>query len=78
MARRQTRDGNIFLRGIKTAIKFIGEVKAELIKVTWPTKEEVISSTWVVLFGVGITAVWIFAADQFSSILISGLIRLIH
>ncbi len=78
MARRQTRDGNFIVRGIKTAIKFLGEVKAELTKVTWPTKEEVISSTWVVLFAVGITAVWVFAADQTSAILINGLIRLIH
>jgi len=78
MASRQTRDGNFIIRGIKTAVRFLGEVKAELIKVAWPTKEEVISSTWVVLFAVGITAVWIFAADQFSALLINGLIRLIH
>jgi len=78
MARRQTRDGNFVVKGIKVAITFLIEVKAELTKVTWPTKEEVISSTWVVLFGVGITSVWIFAADQFSAILINGLIRLIH
>ncbi len=78
MASRQTRDGNFIVRGIKTAIRFLIEVKAELTKVTWPTKEEVISSTWVVLFGVGITAVWVFAADQASAIMINGLIRLIH
>ncbi len=78
MARSQTQDGNIIVRGIKTAIRFLIEVKAELTKVTWPTKEEVISSTWVVLFGVGVTSVWVFAADQASAILINGLIRLIH
>jgi preprotein translocase SecE subunit len=78
MARKETRNGNFVIRGIKAAIRFLGEVKAELTKVAWPTKEEVISSTWVVLFAVGITAVWIFAADQFSAILINGLIRLIH
>lgn len=78
MARREIRNGNFIVRGIKFAIKFLLEVKAELIKVTWPTKEEVISSTWVVLFAVGITSVWIFAADQLSTILINGLIRLIH
>ncbi|MCD4777096.1 MAG: preprotein translocase subunit SecE [Candidatus Aegiribacteria sp.] len=79
MARsRNTQDGNFIVRGIKTAIRFLGEVKAELIKVAWPTKEEVISSTWVVIFAVAITSVWIFAADQFSAILINGLIRLIH
>lgn len=78
MTSRQTGDSNFIVRGIKTGFTFLVEVKAELTKVAWPTKEEVIASTWVVLFAVGITAIWIFAADQFSSILISGLIRLIH
>ncbi len=78
MVRRQTGNGNFIVTGIKTVIRFLGEVKAELTKVAWPTKEEVISSTWVVVFAVGITAVWIFSADQFSAILINGLIRLIH
>lgn len=78
MASRKTGDGNFIVRGIRAAIQFLGEVKAELIKVAWPTKQEVVASTWVVLFAVGITAVWIFAADQFSAILINGLIRLIH
>jgi len=78
MVRSQTSSGNFIVRGIKSAIRFLGEVKAELTKVAWPTKEEVISSTWVVVFAVGITAVWIFSADQFSAILINGLIRLIH
>lgn len=78
MARKKTRDGNIIVRGVKAAVEFLGEVKAELTKVAWPTKQEVVASTWVVLFAVGVTAVWIFAADQFSATLISGLIRLIH
>ena len=78
MARKKTSDGNIIVRGVKAAIVFLGEVRAELIKVAWPTKQEVVASTWVVLFAVGVTAVWIFASDQFSAILINGLIRLIH
>jgi len=78
MARRKAQKDNFVVAGVKAAIRFLGEVKAELGKVAWPTKEEVIASTWVVLFAVGITAVWIFAADQFSAIVINGLIRLIH
>jgi len=78
MAHKQDQNSNFIVKGLKAAFRFLGEVKAELIKVAWPTKEEVISSTWVVLFAVGVTAVWIFAADQFSAILINGLIRLIH
>ena len=30
-------------------VKFLGEVKTELLKVTWPTKEEVIRLTAVVI-----------------------------
>lgn len=78
MARKNAPGGNVVQRGIGTAVNFLGEVKAELMKVAWPSKEEVIASTWVVLFAVGITAVWIFAADQLSSLLINGLIRVIH
>ena len=78
MARRKSHDRNLIMRGIGTAWQFLGEVKAELTKVAWPTKEEVISSTWVVLFAVGITAVWIFVSDQASGLLVNGLIRLIH
>lgn len=78
MARKNTGEGNFIVRGVKAAIRFLGEVKAELTKVAWPTKQEVVASTWVVLFAVGITAVWIFASDQFSALLINGLIRLIH
>lgn len=78
MAKSKSRDGNLIIRIVKGAFRFLGEVKAELIKVAWPTKDEVIASTWVVIFAVAITSVWIFAADQASAILVNGLIRLIH
>ena len=78
MAAKKAREGNIIVRGLKAAWQFLGEVKAELTKVAWPTRSEVVASTWVVMFAVGITAVWIFASDQVSGMMITGLIRLIH
>lgn len=78
MAKSKSSDGNLIVRIVKGTFRFLGEVKAELIKVAWPTKDEVIASTWVVIFAVAITSVWIFAADQASAILVNGLIRLIH
>ncbi len=78
MAAKKAHEGNIIVRGVKAAVQFLAEVKAELMKVAWPSKSEVVSSTWVVMFAVGITSVWIFASDQVSGILITGLIRLIH
>ncbi|WCL51067.1 preprotein translocase subunit SecE [Leptospira sp. GIMC2001] len=44
---------------------FIQECKAELEKVQWPTREEVINSTIVVLITVVIFSVFLSLADQF-------------
>jgi preprotein translocase subunit SecE len=78
MAKSKSSDGNLIVRVVKIVFRFLCEVKAEMIKVAWPTKDEVIASTWVVIIAVAITSVWIFAADQASAILVNGLIRLIH
>ncbi len=61
------------IRWIKGAVQFIGEVKAELVKVAWPTRDEVVASTWVVLAAVILVAIWIFAADKMASIMMSVL-----
>lgn len=61
------------IRWIKSGIEFIGEVKVELVKVAWPTKDEVVASTWVVLAAVLVVAVWIFAADKIASVMMSVL-----
>ncbi len=57
------------------AVEFLGEVKAELIKVAWPTKDETIASTWVILAAVAVVSVWIFLTDTISSQTLSFLIR---
>ena len=52
----------------KTSPKqFVGEVKAELRKVAWPTKREVVNSTIVVLIAVVIMTTLIFGFDYASS-----------
>jgi len=51
-------------------IQFFYEVKAELKKVTWPTRKETIASTSVVLVIVLIIAVFLFIVDQGLSFLI--------
>lgn len=35
-------------------LNYFGEVRAELVKVTWPTREQTINMTWLVV-GVSIT-----------------------
>ncbi len=57
------------------AVEFLGEVKAELVKVAWPTRDETIASTWVILAAVAVVAVWIFLADTLASQTMSFLIR---
>ena len=65
--------GFFLIRWIRAAVQFIGEVKAELVKVAWPTRDEVVASTWVVLAAVLVVAIWIFAADKLASVLMSVL-----
>ena len=51
-------------------IQFFHEVKAELKKVNWPTRKEVVASTSVVLVIVLIIALFLFIVDQGLSLLI--------
>ena len=54
---------------------FIKDSKAELQKVTWPTKQELFMNTIVVLIAVVLVAVCIWVADTFFSVLIRSIIR---
>ena len=47
--------------------KFLTDVKQEMSKVSWPTKEELISSTYVVIIVSGMLAVYIFILDTILS-----------
>ena len=49
---------------------FFSETKAELNKVTWPSKDELWQSTIVVIVTTGIVAVYIGIVDFFLSIFI--------
>ena len=44
-------------------IEFIKEVKAELKKVTWPTRKETLSSTYVVLVVVAVSSAFLGLVD---------------
>lgn len=65
------------VRWWKAAVEFIGEVKAELTKVAWPSRDEAVSSTWVVLAAVAVVAAWIFIVDKATAMVMAGLIRLL-
>lgn len=76
MAGKASSDGNVVSRALRTSIRFLGEVRIELTKVAWPTKDEIVASTWVVIGAVAVAAVWIYMADKFSSVMMSLLIGL--
>ncbi len=48
---------------VKKAINYLGEVKAELKKVNWPTRQETINSTYIVLAVVGVVSVFLAMVD---------------
>ena len=54
---------------------FIKESRAELQKVTWPTKQELFMYTVVVLVAVVLVAVSIWVADTIFSVLIRTILR---
>ncbi len=53
---------------------FVNEVKAEIRKVTWPTKDELIGTTIIVCVLVVVFAFILGAMDGFSSFLIRRII----
>lgn len=54
---------------------FVSDTKVELKKVTWPTKQEIIANTIVVLIAVCLCAGLIWIIDAFFSILFRLLLR---
>ncbi|MEA3267023.1 MAG: preprotein translocase subunit SecE [Candidatus Fermentibacteria bacterium] len=72
-----SKSDNPVVRLWKTVTVFFGEVKAEMIKVAWPTRDEAISSTWVVLGAVVVVGIWIFVVDKITAMIMAGLVRLL-
>jgi preprotein translocase subunit SecE len=50
---------------IEKLTQFLADVKQEMAKVSWPTREELLSSTYVVIGFSAAMAVSIFVIDQF-------------
>jgi preprotein translocase subunit SecE len=43
---------------------FLGEVKTELLKCTWPTRQELLGSTMVVVVSVAILSIFVGVSDS--------------
>jgi preprotein translocase subunit SecE len=76
-AAKTAKDSNILMRWWKVVAVFFGEVKAEMFKVSWPSRDEAVSSTWVVIGAVTIVAIWIFVVDKVTALTMTGLLRLL-
>ncbi len=49
--------------GWLTMMKFINEVREELKQVVWPSRQEVVKSTWIILITVIIISLFLFFTD---------------
>ena len=54
---------------------FLGEVKMELTKVSWPTRQELIAATWVIIVVTALLAIYIGIIDLALSKFLNMMIR---
>jgi preprotein translocase subunit SecE len=59
---------------IKKTQRFLEDVKREMAKVSWPTRKELLNSTYIVILVSVIFTIFIFLAD----ILISNIVQLFY
>jgi len=59
---------------IKKTQRFLEDVKREMAKVSWPTRNELLNSTYIVILVSIIFTIFIFLAD----ILISNIVQLFY
>ena len=56
-------------------VRYFKDTRAEIAKVTWPTREEGLRLTWVVLVVTTISAIVLFGVDSLFSLVIAFLLR---
>ena len=76
-AKKQEKEG-FFRRTGKRISKWFREMKAELKKVVWPTKKQVLQNTLVVLAAVLVVGVFIWIFDAVSNLIVQWLIGLFN
>lgn len=57
-------------------VRYLRETRAEVAKVTWPTREEGIRLTWVVFVVTVVSAIFLFGIDTLFSSIITSLLRI--
>ncbi len=72
-----SRSSSVAQRSDNPILRYIRETRAELAKVTWPSREEGIRLTIIVLIVTAVSSVFLWAVDSFFSFLIAQILRLI-
>jgi preprotein translocase subunit SecE len=54
-------------------VRYFNDVKAEMRRVVWPSRAEIINSSWIVVITLAIFIVLIFALDQVSTVVVKFL-----
>ena len=76
-AKKQEKEG-FFRRTGKRISKWFREMRAELKKVVWPTKKQVLQNTVVVFISVLVIGVFIWIFDAISNLIVQWLIGLFN
>jgi preprotein translocase subunit SecE len=63
------------MSGVTSPVKFIREVRAEVTRVTWPSRKETLITTGLVFAMAGLAALFFFVADQIFGIGVRALFR---
>ncbi len=63
------------MSGALSPVKFIREVRAEMARVTWPSRKETTVTTGLVFAMAGLAALFFFIADQVFGIGVRALFR---
>ena len=63
------------MSGVTSPVKFIREVRAEVTRVTWPSRKETLITTGLVFAMAGLAALFFFVAVQIFGIGVRALFR---
>ena len=74
-AKKQEKEG-FFRRTGKRISKWFREMRAELKKVVWPTKSQMLNNTLIVLACVLVVGIFIVIFDQVGELVVQGLFKL--
>ncbi len=70
-----SRSASVKPKGENALVRYLKDTRAELAKVTWPTREEGLRLTWVVLIVTTVSAVVLFGVDSIFSLIIALLLQ---